>query len=102
MCSDCRIQAFSIMAVVAHASVGVAIAVTTISISSSVRIPGHLNCGVALWNGTGLRTSSGLGMHRDKYGRQRIQGKRRQAMQARAELNDNQKESLQLYGKIER
>ncbi|KAG0621582.1 hypothetical protein M758_3G031800 [Ceratodon purpureus] len=89
------------MALGAHAAVGVAIAVTTISVSSSVRGPGHVSCGLAWRNGTGLRTS--VGLVRDRSGRwQENQGKSRQAMQARAELNDNQKESLQLYGKIER
>ena len=86
------------MALVAHAPVGVAIAVTAISVSSSVRVPGHVKCGLVLRNGTGLRTSLGL----VRYGGGRWQGKRRQAMQVRGDLNDNQKESLQLYGKIER
>lgn len=87
----------------AHASVGVAIAVTTISVSISGRvIPGHVNCGLAVGSGLkgGLRTSADVAM----YGRRgRSPGKRRHRMlQARADLNDNQKESLQLYGKIER
>lgn len=89
------------MALGAHAPVGVAIAVTTISVSSSVRVPGHVSCGLAWRNGTGLRTSLDLVRYRSGLW-QGNQGKRRQAMQARAELNDNQKESLQLYGKIER
>jgi hypothetical protein len=76
------------MALGAHAPVGVAMAVTAISVSSSGRVPGHVRCGLAWRKGVGLQT--------------RWQAKRRPAMQARAELNDNQKESLQLYGKIER
>jgi len=85
----------------AHGAVGVAIAVTTICVSSSERVPVHVNCGVAMSNCTGgLRTSSDF-VRRARW--QAIPRKRRQAMlQARAELNDSQKESLQLYGKIER
>lgn len=86
------------MALGAHAPVGVAMAVTAISVSSSGRVPGHVNCGLAWRRGAGLQTSLDLVRYRSG----RWQGKRRPAMQARAELNDNQKESLQLYGKIER
>lgn len=89
---------------VARPPYGVAAAVTTISVSSTVRPAGLRNCSLGFRNAAGLRTSFKL-VRRDSCGRDRYQGdqgSRRQVVQPRAELNDNQKESLQLYGQIER
>lgn len=92
------------MTMVARPPYGVAAAVTTISVSSTVRPAGLRNCSLGFRNAAGLRTSFKL-VRRDSCGRDRYQGdqgSRRQVVQPRAELNDNQKESLQLYGQIER